>query len=39
MDNIWDGNPSKLEVIGRGDGDEKTPNDHAESTKSNANQL
>ena len=29
MDNIWDRNPSKLEVIGRCGGVEKT-NDHAE---------
>ena len=29
MDNIWDENPSKLEVIGRCGGDEKTTNDHA----------
>ena len=32
MDKIWYRNPSKLEVIGRRDGDEKT-NDHAEPTK------
>jgi len=32
MDKIWDGNPSKSEVIGRCGGDEK-PNDHAELTK------
>ena len=32
MDNIWYRNPSKLEVIGRFGGDEKT-NDHAEATK------
>ena len=30
MDNIWDRNPSKSEVIGRCGGDEKKPNDHAE---------
>ena len=33
MDKIWYRNPSKLEVIGRCGGDEKT-NDHAETTKS-----
>jgi len=32
MDNIWDNNPSKSEVIGRRAG-MKTPNDHAEPTK------
>ena len=32
MDKIWDRKPSKSEVIGRCDGDEK-PNDHAEPTK------
>ena len=32
MDNIWDRNPSKLEVIGRCGRDEKM-NDHAEQTK------
>ena len=32
MDKIWDRNPSKLEVIGRSGGDEKT-NDHAKPTK------
>ena len=37
MDKIWYRNPSKLEVIGRCGGDGKTPNDHAEPTKSNAN--
>jgi len=31
MDKIWDRNPSKLEVIGRCGGDEKT-NGHAELT-------
>ena len=34
MDKIWDRNLSKLEVIGRYGGDEKT-NDHAELTKVN----
>ena len=34
MDNIWDRNPLKSEVIGRWGGDEK-PNDHAEPTKVN----
>ena len=33
MDKIWYRNPSKSEVIGRCDGDEKT-NDYAEPTKS-----
>ena len=34
MDNIWDRNPSKLEVTGRCDGfGKKTPNDHTEPTK------
>ena len=33
MDEIWYGNPSNSEVIGRCGGDEKT-NDHAEPTKS-----
>ena len=33
MDKIWDRKSSKLEVIGRCGGDEKT-NDHAEPTKS-----
>jgi len=33
MDKIWYRNPSKLEVIGRCGGDEKT-NDHAEPIKS-----
>ena len=32
MDNIWDRNPSKLEVIGRCGGMKKT-NGHAEPTK------
>ena len=32
MDKIWYRNPSKSEVIGRCDGDEKL-NDHAEPTK------
>ena len=32
MDKIWYRNPSKSEVIGHCDGDEKT-NDHAEPTK------
>ena len=32
MDNIWDGNPSESEVIGRCGGDEKIIN-HAEPTK------
>jgi len=32
LDKIWDRNPSKLGVIGRCGGDEKT-NDHAEPTK------
>ena len=35
MDNIWDRNPLKPEVIGRCGGDEKT-NDHAELTQLNA---
>ena len=35
MDKIWDGNPSKSEVIGVVAGMKK-PNDHAEPTKSNA---
>ena len=30
MDNIWDRNHSKSEIIGRCGGDEKNPNDHAE---------
>ena len=33
MDNIWDVNPSKSEIIGRCGGDEKKTNDHAEPTK------
>ena len=33
MDNIWDRNPSKSEVIGRCGGDKKKLNDHAEQTK------
>ena len=33
MDNIWDRNPLKSEVIGRSGGDEENPNDHAEPTK------
>jgi len=32
MDNIWDGNPSKTEVIGRCCANEK-PVEHAESTQ------
>ena len=32
MDNIWDRNPPKSEVIGRCGGDEKT-DDHTEQTK------
>ena len=36
MDNIWDRNPSKSEVIDRCGGDEKKKNDHAEPTKPNA---
>ena len=36
MDKLWIENPSKSAVIGRCGGDEKTPNDHAEPTKSNA---
>jgi len=32
MDKIWDGNPSKLEVIGHC-GRMMKPNDHAERTK------
>ena len=41
MDKIWDRNPSKSKVIGRCGGDEKNPNDHAESQnrkQSNAKQ-
>ena len=32
MDKVWDGNASKLEVIGHCVGDGKKPNDHAEPT-------
>ena len=34
MDKIWDGNPSKSEIIGRCGGDEKK-SDNAEPTKTN----
>jgi len=33
MDEIWDRNPSRSEVIGRCGGVIKTPNDHAKRTK------
>ena len=36
MDKIWYRSPSKSEVIGRCDEDEKKTNDHTEPTKSNA---
>ena len=36
MGTIWNGNPSKLEVIGRCGRDVTKTNDHAEPTKSNA---
>ena len=35
MDTIWNGNPSKSEVIGRCGGDEK-PNDYTKPTQWNA---
>jgi len=38
MDNIWDGNPSKTEVIGRCCANEK-PVEDAEWTQSNAKRL
>ena len=38
MDNIWYRNPSKLEVLGRCGGDEKT-NDHTEPTSQPLNKI